>query len=260
MIKSVDNTHSPWRSRALISANTHGCHYVYSVYGHMQAKSLSATLKFNGEHIQLETYYLLGNGYRVYSPTLMRFFSSDNFSPFSSAGINSYVYCKNDPTNFIDPSGHMRRYPSPGTPPPSYSKANPPPSPPPGYRTAVSRPKGPKAFVRERKMPPLNSLFAEADLALADPSINDTRSPSSTYNTPAEPVLFSQQTARNPRIQSTSTLLSDYEKQLSQTMQQSSHSPYNEKLKDEVKFLSKRIMELRQQQSELNSKGSALLF
>jgi hypothetical protein len=34
------------------------------------------------------------------------FFSPDNFSPFAKGGLNSYVYCTNDPVNNRDPSGH----------------------------------------------------------------------------------------------------------------------------------------------------------
>lgn len=52
--------------------------------------------------------YLLGNGYRLYSPLLMRFNSPDNWSPFGAAGINPYVYCDSDPVNHSDPSGHIK--------------------------------------------------------------------------------------------------------------------------------------------------------
>jgi RHS repeat-associated protein len=51
--------------------------------------------------------YLLGNGYRMYIPALMRFSSGDSVSPFGGGGINSYAYCGADPINHIDPSGHI---------------------------------------------------------------------------------------------------------------------------------------------------------
>lgn len=51
--------------------------------------------------------YLLGNGYRMYMPTLMRFSSGDSVSPFEGGGINRYAYCGADPINNIDPSGHI---------------------------------------------------------------------------------------------------------------------------------------------------------
>ena len=49
----------------------------------------------------------LGNGYRSYSPALMRFTCPDGMSPFGAGGINPYAYCGGDPVNRADPSGHM---------------------------------------------------------------------------------------------------------------------------------------------------------
>jgi hypothetical protein len=49
---------------------------------------------------------LLGNGYRAYNPTLMRFHSPDSWSPFGGGGLNAYTYCVGDPVNFSDPTGH----------------------------------------------------------------------------------------------------------------------------------------------------------
>ena len=51
--------------------------------------------------------YPLGNGYRIYSPELMRFFQPDSMSPFGRGGLNAYVYCSGDPINHDDPSGHF---------------------------------------------------------------------------------------------------------------------------------------------------------
>lgn len=66
-------------------------------------------LRFNGELQELMTLnYQLGNGYRMYSPKLMRFFSPDSydFSPFGEGEFNPYVYCKGDPINRKDRTGH----------------------------------------------------------------------------------------------------------------------------------------------------------
>ena len=51
--------------------------------------------------------YLLGNGRRLYSPSLMRFTSPDALSPFSKGGLNHYAFALNDPINNSDPSGEF---------------------------------------------------------------------------------------------------------------------------------------------------------
>lgn len=82
--------------------------HAYTAYGFTAtAPSSQAVLGFNGEHLQAETsLYILGAGYRIYSPTLLRFYSADNLSPFSTGGLNTYAYCSGDPVNRVDPTGH----------------------------------------------------------------------------------------------------------------------------------------------------------
>jgi RHS repeat-associated protein len=78
----------------------------YTAYGH-DNNALSTRLGFNGELQRLQEHlYLLGNGTRIYSPSLMRFYTPDSFSPFGAGGFNAYIYCSNDPVNYTDPSGH----------------------------------------------------------------------------------------------------------------------------------------------------------
>ncbi|TCP77121.1 RHS repeat-associated protein [Pseudomonas putida] len=84
-------------------------HFHYSAYGLLPGASPLPTLAYNGEHPSLPNLYLLGNGRRAYSPGLMRFLSPDSLSPFHKGGINPYAYCANDPINYTDPSGQMRR-------------------------------------------------------------------------------------------------------------------------------------------------------
>ncbi|MHC8398659.1 RHS repeat domain-containing protein [Pseudomonas sp. MDT1-17] len=83
-------------------------HFAYSPYGHRPAEGgLFSLLGFNGEQLdRLTGLYLLGNGYRAYSPGLMRFLSPDSMSPFGAGGLNPYAYCGGDPINRVDPTGH----------------------------------------------------------------------------------------------------------------------------------------------------------
>ncbi|WP_082432347.1 RHS repeat-associated core domain-containing protein [Pseudomonas sp. NBRC 111124] len=79
----------------------------YSPYGVMGAHPLT-TLAFHGQRRDpLSGSYPLGNGYRHYSPTLMRFLSPDSLSPFDRGGINAYAYCGGDPVNRTDESGRF---------------------------------------------------------------------------------------------------------------------------------------------------------
>ncbi|MCE5985827.1 RHS repeat-associated core domain-containing protein [Pseudomonas sp. 5FOS] len=80
----------------------------YAPFGH--ATPANNLLGFNGEiqHV-ISGLYPLGNGHRMYSPTLQRFHSPDTQAPFNRGGINHYAYCGNDPVNWRDPSGKWRQ-------------------------------------------------------------------------------------------------------------------------------------------------------
>lgn len=81
--------------------------FAYSPYGHRTTGGgILSLLGFNGERPDPVTgHYLLGNGYRAFNPSLMRFNSPDRFSPFGIGGLNAYVYCLGDPINGSDPNG-----------------------------------------------------------------------------------------------------------------------------------------------------------
>lgn len=81
----------------------------YTVFGHSETLPLKRTRQgFNGEFLdQLLGAYQLGQGYRTYSPGLMRFQSPDDLSPFARGGVNCYAYCGGDPVNYTDPTGHV---------------------------------------------------------------------------------------------------------------------------------------------------------
>ena len=64
-------------------------------------------LGYNGEQEDSRSgTYLLGNGYRAYSPALRRFLSPDDWSPFGAGGRSAYSYCSGNPVMGLDPSGH----------------------------------------------------------------------------------------------------------------------------------------------------------
>ncbi|MGY2341075.1 RHS repeat-associated core domain-containing protein [Pseudomonas sp. SDO5532_S415] len=83
--------------------------FAYSPYGLQSGPQQAAThLGFNGQLKERPTgWYHLGNGYRVYNPVLMRFYSPDRLSPFGKGGANAYTYCKGDPCNYTDPTGEF---------------------------------------------------------------------------------------------------------------------------------------------------------
>ncbi|MCX5511131.1 RHS repeat-associated core domain-containing protein [Pseudomonas sp. BJa3] len=79
----------------------------YTPYGDAPKSSLGQ-VKFKGERLERATgHYLLGNGYRAFTPFLQRFNSPDSLSPFEDGGLNTYVFALNDPINRVDPTGHV---------------------------------------------------------------------------------------------------------------------------------------------------------
>jgi len=81
----------------------------YTPYGHRSPENgLLSLLGFNGEPPDaLSGHYHLGNGYRQFNPVLMRFNSTDSWSPFGEGGLNAYAYCGGEPVNRNDRTGHM---------------------------------------------------------------------------------------------------------------------------------------------------------
>jgi RHS repeat-associated protein len=77
----------------------------YCPYGYSPT-ALLGSLAFSGERLDASVgAYLLGNGYRGFSPILRRFNSPDQVSPFGRGGINAYAYCSGDPINMTDSTG-----------------------------------------------------------------------------------------------------------------------------------------------------------
>lgn len=77
----------------------------YSPYGYSTGGE--GALGYNGERRETPGgRYLLGNGYRAFSPFLMRFHIPDNRSPFGDGGLNAYMYVMGDPVGYADETGH----------------------------------------------------------------------------------------------------------------------------------------------------------
>ncbi|WP_306579763.1 RHS repeat-associated core domain-containing protein [Pseudomonas sp.] len=78
----------------------------YSPYGFSPVQKKLAMIAFTGEWRDTQTgCYPLGNGHRLFSPSLRRLTEPDVLSPFGKGGLNAYAYCGNDPVNRVDPSG-----------------------------------------------------------------------------------------------------------------------------------------------------------
>lgn len=93
----TDHQRSPFRGRNFSRA--------YTPYGATAAAG-GPILGFCGQPCERPIgIYPLGNGYRCYSPTALRFLSPDRLSPFDEGGINAYGYCAGDPVNKWDLSG-----------------------------------------------------------------------------------------------------------------------------------------------------------
>ncbi|WP_085274038.1 MULTISPECIES: RHS repeat-associated core domain-containing protein [unclassified Pseudomonas] len=113
---AVENGGSVLRLHAPPNTEVHA----FTAYGYDPTLPSSSTvLGFNAERLDTGSEsYVLGNGYRVFSPILMRFLSPDSLSPFDDGGINGYAYCAGDPINHLDPSGHAppgKKHDSAGT-------------------------------------------------------------------------------------------------------------------------------------------------
>lgn len=88
--------------------------FAYSAFGFHALDGANLASRFNGQVLERTAQgYLLGNGYRSYSPALQRFTCPDSISPFGEGGLNGYVYCDSDPVNRIDPSGHIPDFAKP---------------------------------------------------------------------------------------------------------------------------------------------------
>jgi len=82
----------------------------YTPYGSLNRREGSANVphKFTGQRLDASTGLYFYNA-RYYDPTLGRFISPDPFvqDPSDPQTLNRYTYCRNNPINFADPTGHF---------------------------------------------------------------------------------------------------------------------------------------------------------
>lgn len=95
------------RAQSVIASIAEKClHHCYDPFG-QTVNRWPANAGFNGAYQEsITAHYILGNGYRAYSAVLRRFLSPDSISPFGRGGFNAYAYCKGDPVNAQDSTGH----------------------------------------------------------------------------------------------------------------------------------------------------------
>jgi RHS repeat-associated protein len=98
-------------TNTVVAAHVDGLHdfEAYSPYGFSPVQKILAIIGFVGEWRDTQTEcYPLGNGRRLFSPSLRRLTGPDVLSPFGRGGLNAYTYCAGDPINYSDPSGQWR--------------------------------------------------------------------------------------------------------------------------------------------------------
>ncbi|MCE0913865.1 MULTISPECIES: RHS repeat-associated core domain-containing protein [unclassified Pseudomonas] len=95
------------QSPLLVQRSTNRIAAAYTPYGQRSPSSFPTALGFTGQPFeQALDGYVLGS-YRVYSTRLMRFLSGDSWSPFGGGGLNAYCYCRGNPVDRRDPTGHI---------------------------------------------------------------------------------------------------------------------------------------------------------
>jgi RHS repeat-associated protein len=78
----------------------------YAPYGGGNYADMMSAIAYSGYYLDAFTkQYVLGNGYRRYCCSLMRFLNPDVLSPFDQGGVNAYAYCGGNPVGRVDPTG-----------------------------------------------------------------------------------------------------------------------------------------------------------
>ena len=80
-------------------------HYEYDAWGNLTTceEKVQNSFRFNGQQYDSisQQYYLR---VRYYNPVIGRFTQEDTYNV---DGLNLYVYCRNNPVSYVDPSGNI---------------------------------------------------------------------------------------------------------------------------------------------------------
>ncbi len=84
-------------------------HYEYTPYGTTATIEGTDTAKHKFTGKELDSTGLYFYGARYYDPEIGRFISADTIvqAPYDPQSLNRYSYCRNNPINYVDPSGHF---------------------------------------------------------------------------------------------------------------------------------------------------------
>lgn len=80
----------------------------YTPYGTIAKNEGSDVVKHKFTGKELDSTGLYFYGARYYDPTIGRFITADTIvqAPYDPQSLNRYSYCRNNPINYVDPSGH----------------------------------------------------------------------------------------------------------------------------------------------------------
>ena len=98
-------------SSSVVTDNKGGqvSHYEYTPYGSIATSEGSdvTRYKFTGKELDATGMYFYGA--RYYDPEIGRFVTADTIvqAPYDPQSFNRYSYCRNNPLNYVDPTGHI---------------------------------------------------------------------------------------------------------------------------------------------------------
>ncbi|MFA5038840.1 MAG: RHS repeat-associated core domain-containing protein [Candidatus Omnitrophota bacterium] len=111
---SINYYHSDHLGSSSIITDENGnqaAHYEYTPYGSIAVSEVllfsASNYLFNGKELDQTGLYFYGA--RYYDPDIARFVTPDTIvqAPHDSQSLNRYSYCRNNPVNYIDPTGHF---------------------------------------------------------------------------------------------------------------------------------------------------------